>query len=80
MNKIIVIVIVLVILAGLILYWQYFYKPQEKGFTPSMPEIGNITPQAVDVGSINPGESIPSTNPLDDLANPFEGGYENPFE
>lgn len=80
MNKIIVIIVVLVVLAAAIVCWQYFYKPQEKGFTPSMPEAGGgAAPEAIDVGAVNPVENMPSTNPMDKVANPFEGGYSNPF-
>lgn len=82
MNKIILIVIVLAVLAAAIVYWQYFYKPQEKGFTPTLPEMDSGVGSAakgVDVGAVNPVENMPSTNPMDKVANPFEGGYANPF-
>lgn len=80
---IIIVVCVLVVLAAaVVVYWQFFYKPQEKGFTPSIPEVGSGAKGAlekIDVGVVNPVESMPSTNPMDKIANPFEGGYSNPF-
>lgn len=83
MNKILVIIIILVVLAAAIVYWQFFYKPQEKGFTPTLPEVssgvGSVA-EGIDVGAVNPIENMPSTNPMDKVANPFEGGYANPFE
>jgi len=81
MNKILVIIIVLVVLIAAIVYWQYFYEPQGEAFTPSIPEIKVVATvfAVIDVGSLNPAEAIPSTNPMEDVVNPFEGGYKNPF-
>lgn len=84
MNKIITIIIVvcvLAVLAAAVVYWQFFYEPQEKGFTPSMPKIGSgAGTEEIEVGAdVNPVANMPSTNPMDKVANPFEGGYSNPF-
>lgn len=81
MNKIIVIIVVLVVLAAALVYWQFFYKPQEQGFTPSIPKIKVVATvfAVIDVGALNPVVNMPSTNPMEDVVNPFAGGYKNPF-
>jgi len=88
MQKTAIIVIVLIVLIAIAIgaYYLLSNKVEEESSVTEgseeslVPDLGNLAPVA-EVGVIeNPLEDMPQTNPLDDVPNPFEGGYENPFE
>lgn len=93
-KKILIIIIVAVLIVGGVVYY-YIIRPglveklapaEEERAEEKMPmvEIGGVEMGVgveVDIGKAteNPVE-IPSTNPLEDVANPFRDSYKNPFE
>jgi len=88
MQKTAIIVIVFVVLIAIAVGAWYFLSNKVEEESPVIeeteealvPDLGNLAPVA-EVGVVeNPLEDMPQTNPLDDVPNPFEGGYENPFE
>ena len=91
MQKSVLIVVILIVLAIIVVGIYYFLnnkveeessasEESEATKTTEIPELGNLAPEA-NIGMVeNPLADVPQTNPLEDVPNPFEGGYENPFE
>lgn len=86
MKKIIIIVFVIVILVALgIGGWFLFKKSTENKITQGNLKItqGNLQgfgEQIFDKIEQNPTEKIPDINPFQQIKNPYEEAYSNPFK
>ena len=84
------VVVILIVLVVVTTGTFYFLSKKEvkENITPQVseeelqtPDLGNLAPEVnVGVAVENPLENMPSTNPLEDIPNPFDNNYENPFE
>ncbi len=72
---IVIFVIVVLAVAG-----GGYYYGHKLGYEEGV-EIGRVAAQ-VEAGDVvsNPMENMPSTNPFDEIVNPFDEAYQNPFE
>lgn len=87
-NLLILIGVILIIIIGAVIFKIYFLDPisnpkinpdQNTGPKAETPTTGNDSIQkAIDSIPAN-SNPIPSANPLDKTANPFDSGYKNPF-
>ena len=78
-KKQLILIVVFVIIAVAVGIAGYYYGHQT-GYDEGI-EIGRAAGQ-VEAGDVvsNPMENMPSTNPFDEVVNPFDEAYENPFE
>lgn len=82
-SLVISIIVIIVLVAGGV--WYYIYKggigaPRaeeevEKEKFPQL-EVGGEVSKA----TVKPMEKMPSVNPFEEVVNPFEGSYKNPFK
>jgi len=91
MQKILLVIIIVMVLVTFVAGILYFSNKQEVGENTvpqapeaenvNVPDLGNLAPE-MDIGtaSENPLVDMPETNPLEDVPNPFDSGYENPFD
>lgn len=84
-TKTLIIIIVIILAAALAVYFSGLYKkllPGEKAEERGMPQFQFSPDVGGQVGKAtgNPLAEMPSTNPLEQVANPFEDSYHNPFE
>lgn len=84
-------VIIVSIIAAVLLATAgvYFFskseKPKEEAKEQPQKVDTGIDYTGVDAGNVGQGaesvlKNMPSTNPLEDVANPFRDAYKNPFE
>lgn len=65
-------VIALVVVAGLVAGYFYFFRPEKEGAVGTTEKVSESVPSI----ATNPAEEVPEVNPLD-RANPFK--YINPL-
>lgn len=76
MLKTIIIILVVVVLIAVLGWYVYNYSQSQ----PEK-ESGSLIPNLNVSPSVSESlEKMPSTNPLENVANPFEDAYTNPFE
>ena len=85
MSKPILIGAIAVIISAAGLYYFLVLQKQSPTVTPLEEEGGSFGSELFEKAG-NPAQSVPDTNPFDDVntnplqgTNPFEGGYQNPF-
>lgn len=87
-KAIIIILIIIIVLAvgGAAYYFLCYEKETPEGpaastVTPKVPEIGKVAPSVeLGGGAENPLKDMPSTNPMENVKNPFKESYKNPFK
>lgn len=91
-RKIIIILITAVAAVALTIFLVYYIskskveKPEEVGQKEfQIPDVGadfNIGVNAGNIGEAteNPLKNMPSTSPLEEVANPYRDSYKNPFK
>ena len=87
-KKIIIILIIVAIL--LVIAGIYYFSRGEKPKEETKDQLQKVDVSVdfnigVDVGDVGKGtesalKNMPSTNPLEEVANPFRDAYKNPFE
>ena len=84
-GKILVIIIIIILISAGVAYCGFYYyekgsaQPiEESAVKFELPQLdaGETAAQ----GTVNALENMPSVNPMEDVANPFEDTYVNPFE
>lgn len=87
MQKTAIVAIVLIVLAIFVVGIYYFLNNKVEVESPvydfsstEITEIENLAPE-IDIGfTENPLADIPQINPLDNIPNPFDDDFVNPFE
>jgi len=76
-QLIIIVVLMALIVVGLV---GGYYYGRQTGYQEGV-EVGRAAAQ-VELGDVvsNPMENMPSANPFEEVVNPFEEAYQNPFE
>ena len=83
MNKNILVILISVLVCLLIAGVVFYYLKVKPTTNGTLQEALNKASTLPDVGADkiigNPLDEVPSTNPMEKVANPFEDSYKNPF-
>lgn len=72
--KIVIIIFIVILLLAAVVYFIFFKEGAQGKYG-----IG-IDLSGIGEGTENALENMPSTNPLEEVANPFRDAYKNPFK